>query len=453
MSTKDTPYTRFDDKRGSIQDPDREKLLQNPVDGEAINSQSEVPTTKWGLFVSKWRHEIEVSCLMGIVIVFGAGNRVSGKIMTEPMDNYSFFLSLFNGFMYCGLYFSILYYRHRKGLFVNAEQVFDSVWKRQAPQEQGDKSQLVHYWNNLPLGKYFIVMGFMDGLGNILGLIATPYISGPSTSLISQAITPFSMICSMIILGDRYTFWQSLAAGTVLSGAIVCLIPDFVGGDDDDDSDSSSAEILFYSLIMALSTLPNGISFALKELVFIQKPDLELFMVNSHASLFQLMWWPIFLPLTLLFGQTDGQNLWDYVYHGFECFVSITPDDGEDHDPDCSSMPIPYVIYICFNLAFNVFLLILLRKASSLLGFLTIKAILPISVFLFYFDWPLIGSTSISIWYLIGLVIVMIGLFSYRYFSIMKTRYPGYEKGKFCCSTLWVTVEEPKLQEVQEEQE
>lgn len=448
------------EKRLSVQDVgEKEKLLSNITSGEVEEYQpNQVPKTRFQIFVAKWKQELDVLLLMGLVIALGAGNRLTGKIMTEPMDNYSFFLGLWNGLMYCILYFSILYYRHRKGMF-DGPATMRYVWNSPPPIERGDMSYIRWKWESWPIIKYFIVMGAMDGLGNLLGLIATPYISGPLNSLMSQAITPFSMICSMIILGDRYTFWQSASAGIVLSGAVVCLIPQFTGDDDDDDDgdDSSSGEILFFSLVMAVSTLPNAISFALKELVFIQKPDLELFVVNSHASLFQLLWWPVFLPMTLipLLNQTDDQSLPDYVYHGFQCFFSITPDDGEDHDPDCSSMPIPYLVYIVFNLSFNIFLLILLRRASSLLGFLTIKAILPVSVLLFYFDWPLIGSTSISIYYIIGLFIVMVGLFAYRYFSIMKTLYPDYERGKFCCSTMLVPLKPKKaeISEVEEEQE
>jgi len=180
---------------------------------------------------------------------------------------------------------------------------------------------------------------------------------------------------------------------------------------------------------MAISTLPNAISFTLKELVFMKKKDLDIFVVNSHTSLFQLVLWPIFVPLTLLFKQTGSQPLLIYVKHGFECFVGMTPDDHSTQD--CSSYPWPYVIYISINLLFNIVLLVLLKRASALLGFMAIKAILPLSVLLFYFKWPLIGPTSLNLFVVGGLIVILFGLGLFRYTTITKKRYPTES---YCCS-------------------
>jgi hypothetical protein len=57
--------------------------------------------------------------------------------------------------------------------------------------------------------------------------------------------------------------------------------------------------------------------FRLKELVFKNKKGLDVFIVNSHGSLFQLLWWPVMIPITLIFNQTKGVPLWDYVRDGF----------------------------------------------------------------------------------------------------------------------------------------
>jgi uncharacterized membrane protein len=42
---------------------------------------------------------------------------------------------------------------------------------------------------------------------------------------------------------------------------------------------------------------------------------------------------------------------------------------------------------------------------------MALKAILPISVFLFYFDWPLIGSDNINQFTIYGLIVVMAGTY------------------------------------------
>jgi hypothetical protein len=148
------------------------------------------------------------------------------------------------------------------------------------------------------------------------------------------------------------------------------------------------------------------------------------------------------IPLTMLFNQTNGAPLDQYIRDGFKyaqprlihqytytdinlrsfrCFVGISV-----AKQDCSTMPWPYLIYVAFNLAFNIVLLILLKRASALQGFMALKAIVPVTVLLFYFKWPLIGRSDVNIWILIGLVIIMGGLIMYRIFSNISKEYKQY---------------------------
>jgi glycerol-3-phosphate acyltransferase PlsY len=89
-------------------------------------------------------------------------------------------------------------------------------------------------------------------------------------------------------------------------------------------------------------------------------------------------------------------------------------------------MPWPYLIYVAFNLAFNIVLLILLKKASALQGFMALKAIVPVTVLLFYFEWPLIGRSNVNLWILIGLAVIMVGLVLYRMFSNIQKEHKQY---------------------------
>lgn len=67
---------------------------------------------------------------------------------------------------------------------------------------------------------------------------------------------------------------------------------------------------------------------SLKEKLFIEEPGLDIFVVNSTASLFQLLLQPLFLPLTLLFNQTMGLPFSDYIRDGFMYFPhSLSPSE------------------------------------------------------------------------------------------------------------------------------
>jgi len=88
-----------------------------------------------------------------------------------------------------------------------------------------------------------------------------------------------------------------------------------------------------------------------------------------------------------------------------------------------------YFIYIVVNLAYNILLLLIVKRASALLSFIALKAIIPISIILFLFDWPLIGSSEMSYEEVVGLIVILMGLVLYRYFTVQK------EEHKLgCCS-------------------
>jgi hypothetical protein len=83
----------------------------------------------------------------------------------------------------------------------------------------------------------------------------------------------------------------------------------------------------------------------------------------------------------------------------------------------------------------------LLKLASALLGFMVIKAILPISVILFYFKWPLIQPETFSGYILGGLIIILTGLFLFRYTTVLKERSPPEKQ---TCFSFYLRFKEPE---------
>eukprot|EP01111_Echinosteliopsis_oligospora_P011426 TRINITY_DN3770_c0_g1_i1.p1 TRINITY_DN3770_c0_g1~~TRINITY_DN3770_c0_g1_i1.p1 ORF type:complete len:417 (+),score=56.80 TRINITY_DN3770_c0_g1_i1:73-1323(+) len=360
-------------------------------------------------------HEIIVGLLVLGVIVTGSLNKVSSKIMSEPMANYSFFLSLFNSIAYILLYYGILLFRYYTGKVPEGQMTYPYRRMPRDPTAGALKNKL---WSTLPPLKYFIIIGFMDSFGNILGLIAQPYLSGPMISLVQQSMVVFSIICAILILGTRYTWGQFGSAAVVIIGASIAFMPNLLKEPGSDHNPIS------YALLMSFSNLPSAISFTIKELIFKREKNLELFVVNSTGSLFQLIWFPAMIPITLLLKQTNGMPLLPYIKNGFLCFAGITPEaDQNPLNPNrCHPDPYPYLIYIVFNLGYNIFILLLLKQASALQSFMAIKAVLPISVFLFLIKWPLIGASGIDQFTVYSLIIILIGLGLFRYSTILKER-------------------------------
>eukprot|EP01103_Thecamoeba_quadrilineata_P009862 TRINITY_DN2006_c0_g1_i1.p1 TRINITY_DN2006_c0_g1~~TRINITY_DN2006_c0_g1_i1.p1 ORF type:complete len:334 (-),score=26.46 TRINITY_DN2006_c0_g1_i1:10-1011(-) len=289
-------------------------------------------------------------------------------------------------------------------------------WKRD-PNETVS-ARWAQWWPLIPPLKFFLIIGLMDGLGNILGLIATPYVSPQLTSILPQTIVVFTMICGILILGTRYSLLQCLGAAIVVSGAVVSIIPQF--------SETSGTNKIGDDILLAMSTLPNAISFTLKELIFIYNKDLDLFVVNTTGSLFQLILSPFMVPLSFLFDSSlDGYSFYDFLKYGARCFVGVNPpmNESETGIADCDYNPWPYLVYIIINIIFNISLLALLKKASALTGFLVLKAIVPFSVILFYIPWPIISQQSFDVYIIIGLVIILLGLAWFRFGGYLQSKY------------------------------
>lgn len=48
---------------------------------------------------------------------------------------------------------------------------------------------------------------------------------------------------------------------------------------------------------MLLSPAPQALSFVIKEKLFREYPNFDLFVMNSHSSLFQFLLQPLFVPI------------------------------------------------------------------------------------------------------------------------------------------------------------
>jgi len=111
------------------------------------------------------------------------------------------------------------------------------------------------------------------------------------------------------------------------------------------------------------------------------------------------------------------------------CFVGKTPPSTAN---DCAVNPYPYLIYIVINIVYNVLVLMITKRASALLGFMAIKPVLPISVLLFYINWPLIGSAPLNFYTLAGLAVILCGLIVFRLSTLDR------DKKKLSCGSCYL---------------
>src|SRR3954467_15581516 len=117
------------------------------------------------------------------------------------------------------------------------------------------------------------------------------------------------------------------------------------------------------------------------------RPDMDIFVVNSMDSLFQLMFTLLFLPLIAVpgFGAIKFSDFGSYINEGFHCLVGISLNEKES---SCDGMPYATIIYVCVNLSWNISILLLVKKGGAVLTFISLAVSLPIANLAFIADWP-----------------------------------------------------------------
>eukprot|EP00656_Telonema_subtile_P017597 TRINITY_DN1945_c0_g1_i2.p1 TRINITY_DN1945_c0_g1~~TRINITY_DN1945_c0_g1_i2.p1 ORF type:complete len:297 (-),score=54.70 TRINITY_DN1945_c0_g1_i2:18-908(-) len=107
---------------------------------------------------------------------------------------------------------------------------------------------------------------------------------------------------------------------------------------------------------------------------------------------------------------TTSDPLWPSFRDGMKCLT------------ECEHAAAAYGVYAAINVCFNVCLLLLTSKSSALLAFLSLKMSVPLVAVLSPVSWPVIGSHSVAAGQWGALVIVIVGVASFRIFNLHREK-------------------------------
>jgi len=338
--------------------------------------------------------------MMISVVLSAVVNTILRRIALVPLAHYPYFLTQVQTLVYVVFYCSMLYYRRRRGIVTAA-----MLQIRKQP---------------------FLWIGFWDSLGDLLGNLGTSRLPGYQVPLLAKLNIVFTALFSQILLGKRYSQSQILSMGVVITGSIVTLIPQLLAAatstttssSDEKATSSSSVSDLFYALIYVSSVAPTALAFVLKEQVFreSQHLNLDIFVVNSFGSIVGLCFTVLLLPIASVpgLGKVPLSQLPEYMLHGLQCFTGA---NGTDQD-NCTGSPLAPLLYLGVNVLYNIFFLNLIKHGGALLTFVTNTVTFPLSTILFTLPWPLLGSSQLNGYILLGLVVELTGILLYRQASV-----------------------------------
>jgi hypothetical protein len=145
-------------------------------------------------------------------------------------------------------------------------------------------------------------------------------------------------------------------------------------------------------------------------------------MVNAWVALFQTLATPILLPLTSVPGFSDVplNQVPAEFWNGAKCFVGINTYIGDRCDTRMVWLHV--CVYLFINIFYNIFLLMVIKFGSASLLYISSALILPLANISFTMPWIMDEfpdsfkkySSSLSVYDIVGLVVILVGLVLYR---------------------------------------
>ncbi|KAF4735632.1 hypothetical protein FOZ62_004962 [Perkinsus olseni] len=366
--------------------------------------------------------------LMLSLAITGTANAIAGKIRSQPLGEYSGFItSMISQVTYCVVYWIALIIMYLMGK-VPLEQL---RWTWTAPgrdeyttrREDLIKPGMRWYrrwwvnvevwWETLPGCRYTFFAAISDCLGEILMFLTQPYLSIVVFNLLQQGMVPFTLVWSLMFLRDRYTFVEVFGVSIVILMALVSVATSST-------SDGSSSVIM--AILCLVSTIFQALGFVLKECMFRaytqyatrrgrQEVNLNVFVVSSSSNTFGCIWtFPLNVIVELI--RTQGSNI-PIMEHFADGFETLADADGAWQ---------ALVVYLCFNLIYNVNIYMLISYGSSLLTFVCNKITVPLAAIFSLISWPIIGRSTVTWLEWVTLVIILIGIALFRYGNIMRLK-------------------------------
>lgn len=234
----------------------------------------------------------------------------------------------------------------------------------------------------------YAIMALFDTAFNVFSTFPIQYLGGDLSNVLSQGVLPINMLGSAMFLRTRYKKVHYWGALLVVYGILVKLSPDL-----GTPNFSGSAG---WVLLMLLAQTPAAASNIYKEIA-LKEVDLDVWYMNAWVGIYQLIWglctfWTLFIPMFVApHPPVDTSNVGEFFQQANDCFLGTDVkihDNTTDFQTDCvakdnvfdyeggyctvncdrDGTPLQvFVIYICFNLTYNLLALYIFKHGSSVL--------------------------------------------------------------------------------------
>mmetsp|Transcript_9672 Transcript_9672/g.35886 ORF Transcript_9672/g.35886 Transcript_9672/m.35886 type:complete len:578 (-) Transcript_9672:1394-3127(-) len=281
--------------------------------------------------------------------------------------------------------------------------------------------QITPEMRKFPKRKFFF-MGLMDSLNVIVTTIPAALVSGVVNVVMAQSVILLNVITSYVFLNYRFGLAHGLGLLVLCAGIVVAIYPLFL--DDDVAGPLGPFATAIFVFLLFIGNLPMAASNCYKEL-YLKEADLDVFYMNGWVALWQFLLgialFPmVFIPLPGGAPYVKPAEFGQYFVNGMKCFAGINSQTVLTGAPLNSTDACPgtwmvFLVFIGFNMAYNLLILAVMKRGSSTLAVVASTARLALSNFLFLVR-PIAGSStipSLSINDIISLILLIFGILFY----------------------------------------
>jgi len=328
------------------------------------------------------------------------------KVMTA-FQNYPFFLNQLTNYGYIPIFGAVVAYEMFFTKLISKEMRVFPAWK-------------------------FLIMGALDAVCGYFVVIGGIYTSGPMQQLLNQAIIPITMVGAFFILKERYSWIQVGGALLIVGGVIVSLLPALT------NKTGNSGNVFFWNMFYLINILPFAASNVYKDIAF-KSVDMDVWYLQFWDVFYQSVIGTLLFPINMalpppqqvVFNQI-ASNLKD----GGMCLIGdnlITPENSDCAGPtpyqpcdECTNAWLLLIIYMAINVAYNVFILLVIKYGSATILSIAQTIRLPLTNICFSFEF-IMGNqkTALKGEIVYGLLVILAGLVCYRVGAQLKRKPEG----------------------------
>lgn len=270
------------------------------------------------------------------------------------------------------------------------------------------------------------VFSIFDQINASLTSLPAPFIDITSQNIMQNMVIVWTLMVSIVYIGTRYHQVHYIGSVLVVLSGLASIAVEIQTGSGLGEYKTASGQTEQsnpgWYLIFLAGTIPAGISNCYKQKT-LQKFNLEVMYATLWSGWFQILWGAFFFPLNWIplpnLTTEAPTHTGDYFSRGLQCFLGHNPYPESGVLSVCQSpggsAATWFLVYLVFNMSFNVLLLWLTKRMSATWAAIATVLCQDLSS-LFSMSKALMGQEAQAVTYeqYIGLIIAAVAMWIYN---------------------------------------